>query len=297
MLFLLSVSSLPNVREYSSAASYKAAVASAPGTYVNYKWPTESQPLSSMMEVDHVWTSIPDGTDTHGNGVFASSQMWWHADNGTQLAGGYMGSQVMRGSGGEERRVFIFSCWDHSADNKVGWTTPDTCSRFGGEGVGSHCILDYPTKAGTLYNFTLSLDGHNATGARWTGRVLDTSSGKSTLVGTLFMPHVDTTVGYGKIGVNSNEFLEYFAGGDCDTAVHVAVGTFGPYFNSRANRPTAAFPAYGSGDCKRTLVTGCIPGWGCGAPRVWVEGGKGTARNNSDDTPLWGSGRASAAAA
>ena len=137
MLFLLSVSSLPNVREYSSAASYKAAVASAPGTYVNYKWPTESQPLSSVMEVDHVWTSIPDGTDTHGNGVFASSQMWWHADNGTQLAGGYMGSQVMRGSGGEERRVFIFSCWDHSADNKVGWTTPDTCSRFGGEGVGA----------------------------------------------------------------------------------------------------------------------------------------------------------------
>jgi hypothetical protein len=225
MLFatMVPLSLLP-VREYGSASAYGSA--DAPGTYVHYDWPS-SHPLSQMMRVDHVWTSIPSGSETVGNGVFASSQMWWHAANGTQLAGGYMGSQVMR-NGDEERRVFIFSCWDHSPTNRVGWTTPATCARFGGEGVGSHCILDYKVMPGVLYNFTLKLSGHNATGAFWSGVVEDTSTYTELPVGTLFLPHVDGNIGYGSIGVNSNMFLEYFLGGDCDEAVHVGVGLFGP---------------------------------------------------------------------
>ena len=91
---------MPNLREYGSQALSAYAVASSPGTYVHYDWPSSLQPLSASMEVHHVWTSIPKGTDRDGNGVFASSQMWWHHDNGTQLAGGHMGSQVMaRGDG------------------------------------------------------------------------------------------------------------------------------------------------------------------------------------------------------
>ena len=194
------------LREYGTHAAYRASVAAAPGTYVSYSWPS-GQPLSTTMEVDHAWTDFPAGSETDGNGVFASSQMWWHADNGTQLAGGYMGTQVMRGAGGTERRVFIFSCWDHSSTNQVGWTTP-TCSRFGGEGVGSHCILEYPVEQGVLYNFTVAMSGHNGSGAFWSGSVLDTRTGQMTPVGTLYLPHVDDSIGYGKIGLASNEFLE-----------------------------------------------------------------------------------------
>ena len=115
------------VREYGTPASFAAAIAASPGTYVRYDWPAAPQPLSTTMEVDHVWTTVPDGTVSDGNGVFASSQMWWHDDAGTTLAGGYMGSQVMRRGDGTERRVFIFSCWDHNTTSKVGWTTPETC--------------------------------------------------------------------------------------------------------------------------------------------------------------------------
>ena len=53
----------------------------------------------------------------------------------------YMGSQVERGGTGREVLQFIFSCWDADSAHKVGWTTDKTCSRFGGEGTGSHCIL------------------------------------------------------------------------------------------------------------------------------------------------------------
>lgn len=286
----------PDLREYGSPEAYAHAVANsgdAPGTYVKYDWPKAllNQVLSTDMEVDHIWTTIPSGTDSHGNGVFASSQYWHHDKvSGSTNAGGYMGSQVMRRGNGSERRVFIFSCWDANISgvvHRVGWTTPDTCARFGGEGVGSHCILDYPTLSGRLYNFRVAYSGKNASGAMWTGKVTDTVTGASAIVGTLFYPHVAGNVGFGNLGVYTNEFLEYFEGGDCDTAVHVAVGTIGPFFNQRKSTATQAYPQYGSGKCKRTSVLGCIPGHGCGHPRVFVQGGKGVERNNSDTTKLW----------
>eukprot|EP01062_Namystynia_karyoxenos_P029723 TRINITY_DN22285_c0_g1_i1.p1 TRINITY_DN22285_c0_g1~~TRINITY_DN22285_c0_g1_i1.p1 ORF type:complete len:329 (+),score=94.00 TRINITY_DN22285_c0_g1_i1:87-989(+) len=276
------------LREYPSAEAYaKARSGGAPGTYVHYDW-AGGQALSDNMEVDHVWTTIPSGDDTHGNGVFASSQYWYKGEKGTAIkAAGYMGSQVMRGSNGQERRVFIFSCWDNDPQHMVGWTTPATCARFGGEGVGSHCILEYPTQPGALYKFRVAMSGHNATGAFWSGHVTD-PSGKQTLVGTLYYPNVGSEIGFGKFQVNSNEFLEYFLGGDCDTDVHVAVGTVGPFFHNRTASPVRAYPAYGNGDCKRTSVVGCIPGYGCGHPKVFVQGGAGVVRNNTDQTLLWG---------
>ena len=97
-------------------------------------------------------------------------------------------------------------------------------------------------KPGVLYNFTLRLDGHNASGAFWSGSVHDTASRTSTPVGTLFMPHVGGAVGFGTLGATSNMFLEYFAGGDCE-AVHVGVGSFGEQHvdpTAAAARPTPA---------------------------------------------------------
>lgn len=41
--------------------------------------------------------------------------------------------QVARNGAGGETVQFIFSCWDADSVHRVGWTTPTTCSRFGGE--------------------------------------------------------------------------------------------------------------------------------------------------------------------
>lgn len=134
--------------------------ADAPGLYCQYDWPKGAAGSSSGsgssspdMEVHHTWVTIPKGSSTDGNGVFASSQYWFESydmpcpnrsDHGMSCnSAGYMGSQVMAGGpGGSEKQVFIFSCWDADSAHKVGWTTPkdaqgNGCSRFGGEGTGA----------------------------------------------------------------------------------------------------------------------------------------------------------------
>ena len=53
----------------------------------------------------------------------------------------------------------------------------------------------------------------------------------------------------------SSDFLEYFAGGDCDKAVNVAVGITGPYYHGRTLTATQAYPSYGaSGGCNHSAV-------------------------------------------
>ena len=58
----------------------------------------------------------------------------------------------------------------------------------------------------------------NATGAMWSGVVTESKTGKSTPVGTLFYPHLPNRTGFGDLKIQSDDFLEYFAGGDCDGA-------------------------------------------------------------------------------
>eukprot|EP00966_Prymnesium_polylepis_P007532 172853-Prymnesium_polylepis.1 len=48
--------------------------------------------------------------------------------------------------------------------------------------------------------------------------------------------------------------------------------------------PLAASPAYGTGSCNRTLVTGCVPGLGL---RLAPSGVEGVERNNSNAQQLW----------
>ena len=128
----------------------------APGLYASYDWP-KPPGTSPDMEVDITWVTIPKGTATDGNGVFSSSQYWYESyggpcpnrsDHGMSCnSAGYMGTQAMRKGDGTEKTVFIFSCWDADSAHKVGWTTP-SCSRFGGEGTGSHCLLEVDVKKG-----------------------------------------------------------------------------------------------------------------------------------------------------
>jgi hypothetical protein len=297
------VADLPHIRSFRHADAVvpRRSDGSAPGLYASYDWPKPAG-TSPDMEVDHTWVTIPPGSSTDGNGVFASSQYWYESygnpcpnrsDHGMSCnSAGYMGSQVMRGGkGGAERHVFIFSCWDADTAHKVAWTTPLSadkswgCSRFGGEGTGSHCMLEVPPKAGATYNFKVGLSGHNATGAMWSGVVTEKGTGKQTAVGTLFYPHLPGRVGFGNLKVQSDDFLEYFLGGTCNGAVTTSVGITGPFFNGRTVSASQAYPSYGSGGCTRSDVSACIPGVGCGKPHVLLRGG--VARNTSDKTPLW----------
>ena len=50
----------------------------ASSLYASYDWPSGGA-ASPDMEVDVEWTTIPDGTNSDGNGVFASSQYWYES--------------------------------------------------------------------------------------------------------------------------------------------------------------------------------------------------------------------------
>lgn len=149
------------------------------------------------------------------------------------------------GTGKPERIVFIFSCWDADSAHMVSWTTP-TCSRFGGEGTGSHCLLALPVKERDTHNFRVAYSGKNASGAFWTGMVTNKRTGIKSKVGTLFYPHLPGRIGFGDFKIQSDDFLEYFAGGDCDGAVTTSVGIQGPYFHSKKTTALQAMPAYSS---------------------------------------------------
>merc|ERR1712224_589263 len=121
------------------------------------------------------------------------------------------------------------------------------CSRFGGEGTGSHCMLVVPPVEGVTYNFRVSMSGYNESGAMWTGVVTERTSGKTHTVGTLFYPNLPGMTGFGNLKIQSDDFLETFVGGDCAGAVETSVGITGPFFNGRTVGPIQAYPSYGSG--------------------------------------------------
>ena len=144
-----------------------AAAASGPGTYAHYALP--STPGGSA-DIEHavVWTLEPGASERHGNAIFASTQMW-------QLAGpgGYMGTQrYLDTASGRMVGTAIFSMWDASADVQTGWRGPN-CERFGGEGTGAHCLIDFDLVANDTYIVKVAADGHNASGAFWTGTIYD----------------------------------------------------------------------------------------------------------------------------
>ena len=82
----------------------------------------------------------------HLDSARAGLQFWF--ENGV---GGYFGTQVWRegatdglGRTNDGRTAVAASVWD-APDAEVGWRG-DTCGRFGGEGVGSHCVASFRSR-------------------------------------------------------------------------------------------------------------------------------------------------------
>lgn len=278
--------------------------ASGPGTYAHY--PAYSVPTpanATLLEVEHTWRTLPAASETEGNAVFVSTQMWH-----TGGAGGYMGTQVWRddsgagaGAAAVETHRAIFSMWDgvDPATGRpvtTGWKGPN-CERFGGEGVGSHCLIEYAIKQGATYTLRYESDGGNSSGAFWTGSIVE--GAKRTVIGTLFYPNLGIAgvgaaggSGYGPVAVNAASFQEYFLATGCDGQALSGATLGGPYFgdvaagvagkaaNPRRIVATRATPDF-AGDCLFSDVRGE------GAPVVLLLAGGKTARTTNKTTELW----------
>lgn len=268
--------------------------AGGPGTYAHYSGIPSG--TSSDMQVDHLWVTIPTPDETQGNAVFASMQMWMEAG-----PGGYFGTQVWRegadttqwrngsknllGSrvGAGEGHKVIFSMWDADKDTKVSWEG-DNCERFGGEGVGSHCVIMYPMEQGKKYTMKVSM---SADQRKMTGSVTDTSTGVETKIGTLVYPDYKGHQGFGLITQQAAAFQEYFLANGCEGQAMSSVGLIGPYFKDRSVVPSAANPSY-AGTCQRADVHACIlPGDTCGPMHVFMLAGGHVTLTTPAGQQLW----------
>ena len=227
---------------------------------------------------------MPTGSEVNGNAVFASTQYWMETG-----VGGYMGTQVWRLKNGTETHKAIFSMWDASktiATAGIG----DGCGRFGGEGVGSHCLITYHLEPGHRYSVAVALESTNSSGAVWKGTITDVATSTSTTIGRLYFPNFKGEKGYGLFQVNAAAFQEYFlSGSNCEGQAQSSIGLIGPYFHAGKVQPTMATPDYagGSPPCKYVNVDGSVKGFGTGRPYVTLEAGGNTIKKNQAGAKLW----------
>lgn len=259
--------------------------ASGPGTYAHYKWPSGHSSALGI-RVNHIWTTLPNTTETHGNAVYAATQQWY-----TSGPGGYMGTQAWRDGNGKMQYRALFACWDADKTHKTGWIDePDGhCERFGGEGVGAHCIIPYTLKQGMEYAVELAFHGSNSTGAFWKGTITDMTNNITTNIGTLYYPNYKGNIGYGNMQINAADFLEWFEADGCENQATAGVGLLGPYLTLPDKTiiiPTQATGSYVSG-CPHEDVTAKIPAHGSGSPRIYMIGGGKTKQTVPANTPLW----------
>jgi cathepsin X len=257
----------------------KASAAGGPGGYVHYTLPAGT---ATDVEMSYVWAVLPGPSETRGNAVFGSTQMWF--ENGV---GGYYGTQSWRNADGSMTHKALFSIWDASASVATGWVGPN-CARFGGEGTGSHCLVDIDLVAGAVYTVRLAAAGFNASGAFWAGTVRDGRTNATTAIGTLFTPTPpgDNRVGYGALKVAAASFEEWFEADGCDGQARAGVGLIGPRFDNGSVVASGASGDY-AGDCAHSDVSADIPGVGQGKGFAYMLGGGNTARTIPAGTPLW----------
>jgi len=272
---------------------------SAPVTYVNYY--LEFGDRVSDMEAEHVWVTVPALNETNANAVFASNQFYFEKG-----VGGYMGTQVWRTGvsdaqwgfllGGDATYKVIFSIWDakpsHKAQPGKDVVSLQNCGRFDGEGTGAHCLIPYPLRPMQRVGVKMHREGRGEDlgkpGDLWVGTAFDPITQQEQLLGKIFVPDLDGAHGYGLLEPwnSRTAFQEYYRASGCDKQALSVVGIYGPWFNGRKLLPMAAEPAYKKG-CEHSDVSGCIPGDGCGKPRVLLTGGGVIKRTTINGLNVW----------
>eukprot|EP00929_Paragymnodinium_shiwhaense_P072993 TRINITY_DN37077_c0_g1_i1.p1 TRINITY_DN37077_c0_g1~~TRINITY_DN37077_c0_g1_i1.p1 ORF type:complete len:368 (+),score=66.98 TRINITY_DN37077_c0_g1_i1:71-1105(+) len=238
-------------------------------------------------EVNHVKLTSMQSTLQWGRkhevgNVYMATQFYL-----TQNAG-YFGGQMHD----DGKHLILFSIWDHNDTAKNAWWSEKTpwCMRFGGEGEGAHCGLDYTFVEGQNYTFALSFDvaetAANGTGDFWQVTITDDASYKQTLLGLIYLKHIPGVEPSQQMKPGSIAFQEYYTGG----SFYHQAGWFGPGFN----QDVSLMANDASADCKDgapSVVTDCVQhgseGKGpCGKSVYWTEEGA-ELQNSSCSAHYW----------
>eukprot|EP00494_Astrolonche_serrata_P032134 UN32403 len=110
----------------------------------------------------------------------------------------------------------IFSLWDYSDSVKNAVGRESWCTRFGGEGEGSHCMINYTFTANVRYEFRVyysQYDVSKGDGSQLSAVVKNTQTRQESYIGSL----ISKTVNGRKPTLFKNpscSFMEYFTGGN-----------------------------------------------------------------------------------
>lgn len=244
--------------------SYQQVYAARPVAFTNYTF-AESGPFFNL-DTYIAWESAPDS-----GYIYPAFQFFFQANQG-----GYMGIQLV----GDTKKA-IFSIWDMSEGSGTAQPVTDICFRFGHEGSGTGCIIDYDWVEGREYRLRIWEINTDATGESWIGVIADTVTNQETVIGVIHLQNSGGYTGYGWLRCDTYTFLEYFGGADsCDGQPYSRILWRGPFANAdwyTASR--AIVPTYNA--CSSTNVTTR------GRPTAIHEAGIGVQRTTPAGTILW----------
>lgn len=200
---------------------------------------------------------------------------------------GYFGGQF-QASGSH---MILFSMWDYGDKGNPGdRPIPNTargvspwCSRFGGEGNGAHCGLNYVFELGLEHRFELSKK-INATGTLWTAtvtRIDPIGTETTTLLGTIFLDQQGLPRDCSYLHPAASSFQEYFSHGN----FYSAAAWRGPYFDG----DNGLVPHDVDTDCGpyvlHSNVSSVVPNAPSGPPNVFFQMG-GTTEHGCEKS-MW----------
>ena len=240
-------------------------------TYANYSFvePGPFYNLDNYVKWDH---NVPSST-----GVYAAFNFAFQ--NGQ---GGYIGTQS--DSNGKHA---IFSIWDDVDGSMSALGISSNCDRFGGEGVGARCLIDYPWIAGREYLMRIWVLAKVNDTEQWLGVIKDTVTQVETTIGVISLRNSKGYLGYGwltktRISVFLERYVSDPAGG-CASQPDAKVTWRGPYANNNSATAISALASFAHypTSCPNTNV------WSTGAPFISTEDGGTTQRTTPEYTNVW----------
>lgn len=236
--------------------------ANPPGAYTEFF----GEENASQTVIYATWESAPAQ-----GAIFHAHQFGFQVGRG-----GYIGLQLV----GNQKKV-LFSIWDMT-ENSGSAVPLGNCDRFGGEGTGARCLINFNWIAGREYSLKVKRALSSAAGEEWKAVITDMVTGLATPIGRILLRSTGKYIGYGSLIGYSLVFTEYFGGGGCTQQPYTRLTWRGPYFGGIQAR-SAWISVYPS--CEFSNVTST------GAPRTTHEAGGTTLRTTPPKVNPWTQGR------
>lgn len=233
-------------------------------TYIFHQ--LDSSRKYSELSIYTKWITVPIS-----DGIYAAFDFTF--ENGRD---GYIGTQIFN-----DRKLAVFSIWDSSGTTQDSNPAVAWCNRFGHEGSGSQCIIDYPWVTGREYKLVVKRTATDGTTDKWEGSITDTVTNQTTLIGAHNLTKSRTGSGFGLINYNPITFHEYFLQHteDCTLRKYSKVLWRGPYAEGETYKSQRAHVLYNDCTLANSIKTADVT--------ATTEMGAGAVKTNTNGTVLW----------